>query len=119
GRELYATHATFRDAFDACAGLFAPHREHSLRDLVLNAPADADSAALLNQTLYTQPALFCIQVALVQLYRQLGIRPDLIVGHSIGEVAGVWAAGGLSLEDAVVLVEARSRLMQAVPQGGA
>src|SRR5690606_25542340 len=63
--------------------------------------------------------LFCIQVALVQLYRQLGIQPDLIVGHSIGEVAGVWAAGGLSLDDAVVLVEARSRLMQSVTRSGA
>ncbi len=119
GRELHGTHQAFREAFDACANLFAPHREHSLRDLILADSDDSTAQALLNQTQYTQPALFCVQVALVQLYRQLGIRPEIIVGHSIGEVAGVWAAGGLSLADAVVLVEARSRLMQAVTQSGA
>lgn len=119
GRQLYGTHPIFREALDTCAHLFAPYREHSIRDLILAAGDDAEADAILSQTQYTQPALFCIQVALVQLYRQLGIRPDFIVGHSIGEVAGVWAAGGLSLADAVVLVEARSRLMQAVTQRGA
>lgn len=119
GRELYETHQVFREAFDACASLFTPHREHALRDLILAAADDAAAEAILGQTQYTQPALFCVQVALVQLYRQLGVRPDCIVGHSIGEVAGVWAAGGLSLADAAVLVEARSRLMQSVTQTGA
>ncbi|MDP3515990.1 MAG: AMP-binding protein, partial [Pseudohongiella sp.] len=118
-RELYGTQPGFREAFDTCAQLFAPYREHALLDLILADAGDADADAILGQTQYTQPALFCIQVALVQLYRQHGIRPDYIVGHSIGEVAGVWAAGGLSLQDAVTLVEARSRLMQAVPQAGA
>ena len=119
GRELHDAHPVFRDAFDACAKLFADYREHSIRDLVLSDADDLEALTLLNQTQYTQPALFCIQVALVQLYRQLGIRPDLILGHSIGEVAGVWAAGGLSLADAVALVEVRSRMMQAVTQRGA
>lgn len=119
GRELYKTHSVFCEALDECTKLFAPYREHSILDLILAATDDTEAEALLNQTQYTQPALFCIQVALVQLYRQLGVRPDCIVGHSIGEVAGVWAAGGLSLADAVVLVEARSRLMQAVTQSGA
>lgn len=119
GRELYGAHPAFREALDECTELFAPHREHSIRDLILAAGDDTEAESLLGQTQYTQPALFCIQVALVQLYRQLGVRPDCIVGHSIGEVAGVWAAGGLSLPDAVVLVEARSRLMQAVTQSGA
>lgn len=119
GRELYNAHPVYREALDNCANLFAQHRKHSIRDLIMSAIDDPDAQALLRQTQYTQPALFCIQVALVQLYRQLGISPDLIVGHSIGEVAGVWAAGGLSLEDAVLLVEARSRLMQAIKQSGA
>lgn len=119
GRNLYDTHPVFRETLDACTNLFAPHREHSIRDLILSATDDADAESILNQTQYTQPALFCIQVALVQLYRKLGIRPDCIVGHSIGEVAGVWAAGGLSLADAATLVEARSRLMQSVTQSGA
>lgn len=118
GRQLYETHLAFRQALDACADLFRPYREHAIVDLIVAEADDAAAAAILDQTQYTQPALFCIQVALVQLYRQLGVRPDVIVGHSIGEVAGVWAAGGLSLADAVHLVEARSRLMQAVTQSG-
>lgn len=118
GRQLYETHQAFREAFDVCADLFKPHREHAIVDLIVAEADDAAAAAILDQTQYTQPALFCIQVALVQLYRQLGVRPDFIVGHSIGEVAGVWAAGGLSLADAAQLVEIRSRLMQAVTQSG-
>ncbi|MGB4247810.1 MAG: beta-ketoacyl synthase N-terminal-like domain-containing protein, partial [Pseudohongiellaceae bacterium] len=119
GKELYDNHPVFRESLDACTNLFAASREHSIRDLILADADDPSAEALLSQTQYTQPALFCIQVALVQLYRQLGIRPDCIVGHSIGEIAGVWAAGGLSLADAAVLVEARSRLMQAVTENGA
>ena len=118
GRELYKTHQAFREAFNTCANLFKAHREHAIVDLILAEADDAAAEAILNQTQYTQPALFCLQVALVQLYRQMGVRPDLIVGHSIGEVAGVWAAGGLSLADAAQLVEARSRLMQTVTQSG-
>lgn len=118
-RELYDAHLVFREALDTCTNLFANDREHSILDLILSAEDDAEAQALLNQTQYTQPALFSIQVALVQLYRELGIQPDLIVGHSIGEVAGVWAAGGLSLADAALLVEVRSRLMQAVNAHGA
>ncbi|WP_169819380.1 type I polyketide synthase [Pseudohongiella acticola] len=119
GRDLYHAHPAFRDALLECTALFAAHREHSVLDLILSAADDSDAEALLSETQYTQPAIFCIQVALVQLYRQFDIRPDLIIGHSIGEVAGVWAAGGLSLVDAAMLVEARSRLMQAVTQQGA
>ncbi|MBU2099016.1 MAG: type I polyketide synthase, partial [Gammaproteobacteria bacterium] len=119
GKALYHAWPVFRDALDACSDLFRPYRDVLIRDLILADAGDTHAENLLNQTQYTQPALFCIQVALVQLYRQFGIRPDSIVGHSIGEVAGVWAAGGLSLSDAVVLVEARSRLMQSVTRPGA
>lgn len=118
-RQLHATHSVFRTAFDACAAHFDGLREHGIRNLVLAEPDDAAAQALLQQTQYTQPAIFCVQVALVQLYRACGIRPAYIVGHSIGEVAGVWAAGGLSLGDAARLVEVRSRLMQGVATVGA
>ncbi|WP_411144265.1 type I polyketide synthase [Streptomyces sp. x-80] len=109
GRELLASSEVFAATIDACADALAPYLDWSLRDVLAG---DGDPA-LLERVDVVQPALFSMMVALTELWRSHGVEPAAVVGHSQGEIAAAYVAGGLSLDDAAAVVALRS---QALPQ---
>jgi acyl transferase domain-containing protein len=116
GKCLYDTEQVFRDALDLCDELARPHLAYGLIDVIFGRNG---TEGLLDDTTYTQPALFAIEYALAQTWRAWGVEPVAVMGHSVGEYTAACIAGVLSLDDAIRLIIARGRLMGALPAGGA
>ncbi|MBE9052047.1 SDR family oxidoreductase [Nostocales cyanobacterium LEGE 11386] len=118
GQELYQRESTFTKHVDDCCELLKPLLGIDLRTVLYPSTETATAAAQqLLQTAITQPALFVIEYALSQLWMSWGVRPEVMIGHSIGEYVAACLAGVFSLEDALKLVAIRGKLMQQLPKG--
>lgn len=119
GRELYENSSVFRETINKCDEILSTFRTTSLKEILYPAQnINAFNLSILNQTAYTQPALFAIEYALAQLWQSWGIKPDIVMGHSVGEYVAATVAGIFSLEDGLKLIAERGRLMQELPAGG-
>ena len=117
GRDLYETLPVFRQAIDQCAAILAPRRAHALVDVMFGAASVPEG--LLDETQWTQPALFALEYALATTLRSWGMQPTAVAGHSVGEYVAACIAGALPLESALTLVATRAEMMQSLPAGGA
>jgi acyl transferase domain-containing protein/acyl carrier protein len=118
GLELYQTEATFRREVDSCAELLKPHLGLDLRTILYpNENQVKFATQQLEQTFFTQPALFVVEYALAKQWMEWGVQPQMMIGHSIGEYVAACLAGVFSLSEALILVANRGRLMQSMPSG--
>ncbi|RUT04204.1 hypothetical protein DSM106972_044320 [Dulcicalothrix desertica PCC 7102] len=116
GRQLYESQPIFRQTLDLCDMVLRPYLGTSLLGILY--PKTQSSDSKLDETAYTQPALFAIEYALVQLWQSWGIKPDVVLGHSVGEYVAACVAGVFSLEDALKLIAYRGKLIQELPPTG-
>lgn len=117
GRDLYQCYPVFREWLDECDHLFEPYLDRSIKEIALGLAEHSEWD--IGQTGFTQPALFTLEYALARLWLSWGIRPDVLLGHSIGEITAAAVAGLFDLPDAVKLVAARAAAMQSVSVPGA
>ena len=115
GQDLYDSQPVFRSAIDRCAAILVPELEIPLTELLFD---DRASPGRIDQTGGTQPVMFALQYALVELWKSWGIRPRAVLGHSAGEYAAACTAGVFSLRDGLSLIATRGRLIQSLPQQG-
>ncbi|HEV8581881.1 MAG TPA: amino acid adenylation domain-containing protein [Thermoanaerobaculia bacterium] len=130
-RDLYPAEPTFRAELDRCCELLRPHLGLDLRQLLFPESAGSASgtdlramlgrsqrpASELDRTLYAQPVVFAVEYALASLLMEWGIRPQSMIGYSLGEYVAACLAGVLTLPDALALVARRARLIDGLPAG--
>src|SRR5262249_36284084 len=116
GAQLYRHQRVFRQEVDRCTEIVGNRLGRPLTDVLL---CDQGDSNLIDETAYTQPALFAVQAGLLALWRSWGVVPDVVLGHSVGEFAAAYCAGVYALEQVVGLLVERARLMQALPRDGA
>jgi len=115
---LYKTEPTFHQIVDDCSEFLKPQLDVDLRDVLFPVQSnDANNGTGINETVMAQPALFVVEYALARLWMQWGIRPQAMVGHSIGEFTAACLAGVFGLEDMLTVIATRAKLMQAAPRG--
>ena len=114
GRELYQTEPVARAVFDRCEAVFLAERGKSLLDVVFGRAGNGED---LSDTAWEQPALFALACALTALWASVGVRPTVVLGHSVGELAASWAAGVFSLEDGMRLAATRGALLSGTGHG--
>ena len=115
GRQLYETQPTFRQSLNRCDEILRPYLEKPLLEVLYPEPGET---SLLDDTAYTQPALFALEYALFELWKSWGVEPAAVMGHSVGEYVAACVAGVFSLEDGLKLIAQRGRLMQSLPPDG-
>jgi acyl transferase domain-containing protein/NADPH:quinone reductase-like Zn-dependent oxidoreductase/acyl carrier protein/SAM-dependent methyltransferase/GNAT superfamily N-acetyltransferase len=138
GRELYETQPAFRQALECCDEILCGYLGESLLEVMYPGlkrrgkektegqgerrpvveSEIQNPRSKIDETAYTQPALFGLEYALAELWKSWGIEPDMVMGHSVGEYVAACVAGVFSLEDGLKLIASRGRLMQALPQDG-
>ncbi len=120
GRELFDTEPAFRRTVERCDEILRGLLDRPLLDVLypLDDALERDRH-LINDTAFTQPALFVLEYALAQLWLSWGIKPSFLLGHSVGEYVAACLAGVFSLEDGLRFIAARGALMQKLPRNGA
>ncbi|WP_316203115.1 MULTISPECIES: SDR family NAD(P)-dependent oxidoreductase [unclassified Bradyrhizobium] len=119
GRQLYREYSIFRDEVDRCLEILRSAGMTRLRDILLPRPeTEREVTALLARTEFAQPAIFIISYALARLWISLGVIPNAMIGHSLGELVAACLSGVFSLETALLTVLTRGQVMQSLPEGG-
>lgn len=118
-RQLYETERSFKSNLDQMSELLDRQLDVPLLDVVFGRRDEHGEPGLLDQTIYAQPALFAVEYALAELWKSWGVKPFVVMGHSVGEYVAASQAGVMGRDDALQLVAARARLMQQLPSSGA
>lgn len=114
-KELYLENKTFRYWIQYCANIANQYLEKPILSLLY--PLDENTSHEINDTQYTQPILFIVEYALAKMWMSWGIKPDIMIGHSLGEYVAATLSGVFSIEDALHIICNRATLMNSLPRG--